>query len=74
MATEPTSIGWTVEGPGRDFDYSVFPDTDEGAKAALQCAKDWLEECWDAMERGGEAAIVVKFGAVIPEDLEDTDA
>jgi hypothetical protein len=40
---------WEVTGPGRDFDYTCFPFTELGAKSALECAKDWLEEAWDGI-------------------------
>lgn len=70
-------MGWTVEGPGRCYDYSVFPATDAGARAALDCAQEWLEEAVDHLGfegEEGEVKVTVRFGPVDHEDLEDSDA
>jgi len=47
-----------VEGPGRDYDYSTF--CEECNTDAIECANEWMAECFDALDVGEDVSVTMK--------------
>jgi hypothetical protein len=50
---------WEIEGPGRGYDFYVFPgDTEEQHQTVREFFLSWAEELWDQTEVGQPAMSV----------------